>query len=170
MDVGSPFAWFPRPWLLPSSRWRRATARPCARSSQERPSSPLRPCESNEALCNFHHRRATRLMSATASAKDFDHARICEAIRKGLELRVFHRAGESERVAIPRFLGYTRVRNVILNGLQVSGFSESGNLPGHRSFRLDRATDIQFTANVVPSHPGSGKLPSGIVELVCARH
>jgi hypothetical protein len=109
-------------------------------------------------------------LSATASAKDFDQAKICEAIREGLELRVFYRAGESERVVIPRFLGYTRARNLILNGLQVSGFSESGNLPGHRSFRLDRATDIQFTANVAPSQPSSGKLPSGIVELVCARH
>jgi hypothetical protein len=108
---------------------------------------------------------------ATAEARDFDHAKLCEAIRNAWQLRVFYRPGEGERIIIPRFLGYTKDRNVILNGLQISGFSESGNLPGHRSFRLDRATDIHFTTTVASGHPGSGKLPSGIAAPAgsCAR-
>jgi hypothetical protein len=105
----------------------------------------------------------------TVPAKEFDHSNICEAIRSGWELRMFYRPGEGERVLIPRFLGYTKDRNLILNGLQISGFSESGNLPGHRSFRSDRATDIQFTTTVTPSHSGSGRVPTGIVELICRR-
>jgi hypothetical protein len=109
------------------------------------------------------------LLSTTAAARDFDHTKICEAIRNGWEVRIFYRPGEGERVVIPRFLGYTSVRNVILNGLQISGFSQSGNLPGHRSFRLDRMSDIQFTTNVTPAPQGSGRSPSGIVELICSR-
>jgi hypothetical protein len=106
-------------------------------------------------------------IGSAAGAKDFDHTKICEAISNGSELRIFYRPGESERVVIPRFLGYTKARNVILNRLQISGFSESGNLPGHRSFRLDRTTDIQFTTKVTSSPAGSGRLPSGIEELIC---
>jgi hypothetical protein len=99
-------------------------------------------------------------LGPSAAAKDFDHSKICEAIQNGLQLQIFYRSGEGERVVIPRFLGYTSARNVILNGLQVSGFSESGNIPGHRSFRLDRTTDIHFTTNVSPSPIGGGRLPS----------
>src|SRR5262245_6321266 len=106
-------------------------------------------------------------LCTTVAAKEFDHSKISEAVRSGWELRIFYRPGEGERVVIPRFLGYTKDRNLILNGLQISGFSESGNLPGHRSFRLDRATDIHFTTAVTPSHPGSGSVPGGIVELIC---
>lgn len=107
-------------------------------------------------------------LGTPAIAKDFDHAKICEAIKNGWELRVFYRAQEGERVVIPRYLGYTNARDVILNGLQISGFSESGNLPGHRSFRLDRATDIQFTNTATPSPKGTGKPPSGVTEVICA--
>jgi hypothetical protein len=109
------------------------------------------------------------LLGSTGMAREFDHAKICEAIQNGWQVRIFYRSGESERMVLPRFLGYTGARNVILNGLQISGFSESGNLPGHRSFRLDRMTDIQFTTSVTPSPQGSGRLPSGIVELICSR-
>jgi hypothetical protein len=109
------------------------------------------------------------LLGNSGVAKDFDHTKICEAIQNGWQVRIFYRSGESERMVLPRFLGYTSARNVILNGLQISGFSESGNLPGHRSFRLDRMTDIQFTNSATPSPPGSGRLPSGIVELICSR-
>jgi hypothetical protein len=70
---------------------------------------------------------------------------------------------------IPRFLGYTKVRNIVLNGLQISGFSQSGGIPGHRSFRLDRMSDIQFTTNVTPVPKSSGAPPGGLVELICAR-
>jgi hypothetical protein len=109
-------------------------------------------------------------LGTAAAARDFDHTKICESIRNGWEVRIFYRSGEGERVVIPRFLGYTSDRNVILNGLQISGFSESGKIPGHRSFRLDRAADIQFTTNVTPSPTGSGRLPSGIVKLICSRN
>ena len=108
-------------------------------------------------------------LGSAASAQAFDHTKICEAIRNGWEVRIFYRPGEGERVVIPRFLGYTSARNVILNGLQISGFSKSGNLPGHRSFRLDRTTDIQFTTNVTPNPPGSGRPPGGMVQIICQR-
>src|SRR5262245_45309421 len=88
---------------------------------------------------------ATSLSVGAAAAKDFDHAKICDAIKNGWQLRVFYRPGEGERTVIPRVLGYTTARNVILNGVQISGFSQSGNLPGHRSFRLDHTSDIEFT-------------------------
>ena len=107
------------------------------------------------------------LLSNTAAAKDFDHTKICQAIQNDWLVRIFYRPGEDERAVIPRFLGYTSARNIILNGLQISGFSQSGNIPGHRSFRLDRMSDIQFTTTVSPSPAGSGRLPSGIVELIC---
>jgi hypothetical protein len=108
-------------------------------------------------------------LGTAATARDFEHTKICEAIRNGWEVRILYLPGEGERVVIPRFLGYTSARNVILNGLQIKGFSKSGDLPGHRSFRLDRTTDIQFTTNVTLSPPGSGRLPSGMVELICPR-
>src|SRR5262245_58566514 len=100
------------------------------------------------------------LGTLAVAAKDFDQAKICEAVRNGWELRVVYRPGEGERVVIPRYLGYTKARNLILNGLQISGASESGDLPGHRSFRLDRTTDIQFTTKPVPSRTSSSKRPN----------
>jgi hypothetical protein len=95
-------------------------------------------------------------LGTAAAAREFDHTKICEAIQNGWQLRVFYLPGEGERVVIPRFLGYTRDRNVLLNGLQISGFSKSGNIPGHRSFRLDRISDLQFTTSVSPGPQGSG--------------
>lgn len=107
-------------------------------------------------------------LSATPlSANQFDQARICEAISKSQYVKLYYRAGEAERMVEPRFLGYTKDRNVILNGWQIYGYSESGNLPGSRSFRLDRATRIEFTTELVPSPRSAGKLPSGIVEVIC---
>jgi hypothetical protein len=105
----------------------------------------------------------------TATARDFEHSRICEAIRNGWETRLIYRPGEGERIFAPRYLGYTSREDVILNGWQISGFSQSGKLPGSRSFRLDRTTDIQFTTKIIPGPPGLGRPPSGIVKLICAR-
>ena len=109
------------------------------------------------------------VFATTATAKDFDHSKICEAISNGWETRLFYLPGEGARIFAPRYLGYTSREDVILNGWQVSGFSQTGKLPGSRSFRLDRTTDIQFTTNVVPGPPGLGRPPSGIVKLICAR-
>jgi hypothetical protein len=105
--------------------------------------------------------------SASTSAGSFDHARLCDAIGKGQLIKLYYRAGEPERIVEPRYLGYTRDRNVILNGWQTGGYSQSGNLPGSRSFRLDRTARIEFTAETASNSRGTGRLPSGIVEVIC---
>lgn len=38
-------------------------------------------------------------------------------------------ATEPPREVVPRFLGKTKADNLLLNGLQIAGFSESGKLP-----------------------------------------
>jgi hypothetical protein len=112
------------------------------------------------------HLIALLFLGSPATAASVDHAKICEAIQRGWEVRVVYRTGEGERVIVPRFLGYTKDRNVILNGIQISGFSASGKIPGHRSFRLDRATDIKVIINSTPIPRGGGRPPS-MVDLIC---
>jgi predicted DNA-binding transcriptional regulator YafY len=107
------------------------------------------------------------LWATPLGASQFDHARLCEAITKSQYVKLYYRAGEPERIVEPRFLGYTKDRSVILNGWQIGGYSESGNLPGSRSFRLDRATRIEFTTEAVPNARSAGKSPSGIIEMIC---
>lgn len=85
-------------------------------------------------------------------------------------VRLFYRPAEPERIVEPRFLYYTKNRDVILNGWQVSGYSESGNLPGSRSFRLDRTQKIEFTDQRSNAHVASTeRLPSGVAELICRK-
>jgi len=100
-------------------------------------------------------------------AQTFDHAKICDAIKRGMSIRLFYRPGEPERIVEPRFLYYTRNGDVILNGQQIAGYSESGNVPGSRSFRLDRAQRFEFTEQFATSPAGSGRLPSGAHEIIC---
>lgn len=112
------------------------------------------------------------LMLSPSWAKEFDQAAICEAIKNEWKILLIYRESESAeppREVVPRFLGKTRSDNILLNGLQVGGFSESGKLPGHRSFRLDRATAINFTKERVTVGPGSGRTPSGIESIICER-
>ena len=108
------------------------------------------------------------VMPGSLSSREFDQQAICEAIGNGWGITLWYKPGEAARKVLPRFLGYTRAQNQILNGWQISGFSKSGSLPGHRSFRLDRITEIEFTREQVAGPPPSGRLPSGIVKLVCA--
>ena len=103
------------------------------------------------------------------NAQNFDHARICDAIEGQTQIRLFYRPGEPERIVEPRYLYYTKNRNVVLNGRQVAGYSASGNLPGPRSFRLDRAQRIEFTQQAAASGQGSGQLPSGVAEVICRK-
>jgi hypothetical protein len=57
------------------------------------------------------------LLPTEASSQQFDHSKICEAIKSGWEMRILYRLGEGERVFAPRYLGYTKRDDVILNGL-----------------------------------------------------
>jgi hypothetical protein len=115
---------------------------------------------------------AAFVMLSPASAKEFDHAAICEAIKNEWKILLIYRQSESAappREVVPRFLGKTKADNVLMNGLQIAGFSETGKIPGHRSFRLDRASAITFTKDHVPVGTGSGRLPSGVVTVICER-
>lgn len=115
---------------------------------------------------------AVILALSPASAKEFDQAAICEAIKNEWKVLLTYRASEATeppREVVPRFLGKTKADNLLLNGLQIAGFSESGKLPGHRSFRLDRASAITFTKDRVAVGPGSGRTPSGMETVLCER-
>ena len=106
-------------------------------------------------------------LGAPALSKEFDHEAICDAIHQSQAIHLWYKAGEDQRIVLPRFLGYTKVGNIILNGWQISGFSRSGNLTGSRSFRLDRMTDMQFTNERVSGPKPSGRVPSGMVRMIC---
>ena len=111
-------------------------------------------------------------MPPLSSAKEFDQAAICEAIKNEWKILLIYReteAAEPPRQVVPRFLGKTKADNLLLNGLQIGGFSESGKLPGHRSFRLDRASAINFTKERVAIGAGSGRVPSGMETVICER-
>ena len=119
------------------------------------------------ALCSWVLLQAYSSQNAFAETHQFNHSKICDAIQNGWELVLFYRPGEGERVVVPRFLGYTKARDILLNGVQISGFSETGKLPGHRSFRLDRIQELHFTTKVTSRPSGSARTPSGISELIC---
>jgi len=108
------------------------------------------------------------MLPVSLSARDISHQTICDAIKNSQTIILWYRPGEGPRTVLPRFLGYTRAGNQILNGWQISGFSSSGNLPGHRSFRLDRITNIEFTEQQVAGPALTGNLPSAIDKPVCA--
>src|SRR5688572_17814719 len=81
---------------------------------------------------------------SSAISKEGDRA-LCKAILEGQTITLWYRLGEGPRTVLPRFLGYTRAGNLILGSWQISGFSESGKLPGFRNFRMDRVTKITIT-------------------------
>ncbi len=105
--------------------------------------------------------------AGTADAKDFDQTAICAAIARGETVRLWYRPGEGERTVQPRYLGYTKAGDIILNGLQLSGFSESGGLPGSRNFRLDRTTNIAFGGSAIPRPMPGRPSPSTFATMIC---
>src|SRR5665811_262335 len=111
---------------------------------------------------------ALLVLPGSLSAKEITFQALCEAIQNSQTIILWYRPGEGPRTVLPRFLGYTRAGNQILNGWQISGFSTSGNLPGHRNFRLDRITNIEFTEQRVAGAAITGGLPRAIDKPVCA--
>lgn len=109
------------------------------------------------------------IANTAAFAQSFDHSAICEAIKNEWAIRLVYLAGEGERTIVPRYLGYTRRGDVILNGRQLAGFSKSGNLPGARSFRLDRTSQIAITKEVTSGPPGLDNPRIGIERMICSR-
>jgi hypothetical protein len=60
------------------------------------------------------------LIANTASlAQSFDHSAICEAIENEWVIRLVYRADEGERTVVPRYLGYTKRGDIILNGQNI---------------------------------------------------
>jgi hypothetical protein len=108
------------------------------------------------------------VLPGSLAAREVTRQALCEAIHNSQTIILWYQPGEGPRTVLPRFLGYTRAGNQILNGWQISGFSSSGNLPGHRSFRLDRITNIEFTGQRAPTLSNTGRLPSAIAKPVCA--
>lgn len=114
----------------------------------------------------------TMLLTRDATPKDFDHSAICDAIANEQKILLVYRNDEVDQPAreiVPRFLGKTSKGHVLMNALQIAGFNETGTIPGHRSFRLDRASSMTFTKERVPVGPGSGRVPSGMTEVICRR-
>lgn len=109
------------------------------------------------------------IANTAAFAESFDHSAICEAIKNEWVIRLVYRADEGERTVVPRYLGYTKRGDIIMNGHQLAGFSKSGNLPGARSFRLDRTSKITFTKEVIPGPPGLDRRHSGIERMICSK-
>jgi hypothetical protein len=105
--------------------------------------------------------------SAQTDASKFDHQAICEAIKNRWAILLIYRAGEGERFIQPRYLGSTKNERILLSALQISGFSETGKLPGFRSFRLDRATEMTFTKDTSAGSAVSGRPPSGMEKIIC---
>src|SRR5680860_189147 len=111
---------------------------------------------------------ALLVLPGSLSAKEITNQALCDAIHNSQTIILWYRPGEGPRTVLPRFLGYTKAGNQILNGWQISGFSSSGKLPGHRSFRLDRITAIELTGQQAQALSNTGRLPSAIAKPVCA--
>jgi hypothetical protein len=103
------------------------------------------------------------------SARDATQRALCEAINESEVITLWYKPGQLSRKVLPRYLGQTRSGNWLLNGWQISGYSSSGGIPAHRSFRLDRVTRMDFTGEKHAPMPHRGRLPSGLYDdtLVC---
>lgn len=91
---------------------------------------------------------------------------ICEAIddRRVIELR--YRNG-GWRTLEPRLLGETRRGNLLLHGWQTAGDSESGGLPGFRSFSLGLISEFRVMFRLSGRSGQQDRWPQGVVADVC---
>ena len=104
-----------------------------------------------------------------SAAFEVDRSAICDSIKNKWIVRMHYKKNEGERIVLPRYLGRTAAGKEIVNAWQFSGFSETGKLPGFRTFRMDRTTAMIFSKEVSAYAPNvAGKLPSGMVEVVCS--
>jgi hypothetical protein len=109
------------------------------------------------------------LAASPASAlTDIDRPALCKAIASGNLVRLWYRSGEGPRILQPRYLGRNRTGRIVLNGWQISGFSDAPTLPASRTFRLDRTFRLEFTDLRTEGPVASGRLPSSIVTMICS--
>src|SRR5262249_35202507 len=80
---------------------------------------------------------------------DIDEHALCKAIEKGQLVGLWYRSGEGPRILQPRYLGRNRSGRLVLNGWQISGFSDALTLPASRTFRLDRTFRLEITDRAI---------------------
>ena len=99
---------------------------------------------------------------------DVDQRALCKAISSGNIVRLWYRSGEGPRILQPRYLGWNKAGRLVLNGWQISGFSDSPTLPANRTFRLDRTWRLEISDKPMQGPVASGRLPASIVTMICS--
>jgi hypothetical protein len=118
--------------------------------------------------------RALLLLSAFLAGSpawalsDIDQKAICKAISSGNLVRLWYRSGEGPRILQPRYFGRNRAGRLVLNGWQISGFTDAPTLPASRTFRLDRTWRLEITDRAIVGPSVPGRLPNSIVALICS--
>jgi hypothetical protein len=118
--------------------------------------------------------RALLLLSAFLAGSpawalsDVDQKAICKAISSGNLVRLWYRSGEGPRILQPRYFGRNRSGRLVLNGWQISGFSDAATLPASRTYRLDRTWRLEITDRPIVGPVYSGRLPNSIVTMICS--